>query len=214
MKWYKQDCKSHTDEKIRDLCFRFGFEGYGIYITLLELIGEKIDGRKIPKITISDPVLRGILRVSHKKLTAILSFLNQNSLVFSNFNGEYWTLDCPNMLKRLDNWTRDFRATSEQASAQQEGEVKNKKETEKETILQALSHELFSSVTEAQKTALLDQYPEPFLLEAFSRYTASAAKNNIFRMKSSTIFEWLQKDFARSANPPIKKRDTRLRGFD
>jgi hypothetical protein len=137
MKWYKHESKSHTDEKIRDLIFKFGQEGYGIYHTCLELISEKIDKNQVPKISISDRVLREICRVSHQKLTKILSFFDQNSLIFSNFHSEYWNLDCPNLLKRLDNWTSNLQVTPKQPSNQQEQEVK--KEKKKENISTAVA---------------------------------------------------------------------------
>lgn len=131
MKWYQHDSKAHSDEKMRDLVFEFGMEGYGIYHTCLEIISEKIDKNKTPKISISDRVLRSILRVSHQKLTKILAYFDQNLLIFSNFHEGLWNLECPNLLKRLDNWTLRSVVTTEQVTL--EVENKNKKEKKSKT---------------------------------------------------------------------------------
>lgn len=124
MKWFKHDCQSHNDEKIRDLIHEFGTEGYGVYMIILELIGEKIDKQLQPEILISDRVLREKLRVSHGKLTKILSYFDQNLMAFSNLESENWIIKCPNILKRLDNWTSNSQVTYKQPSNQQEQEVK------------------------------------------------------------------------------------------
>ena len=138
---------------MRDLVFQFGMEGYGVYNTCLELIAEKIDHNQVPKIKIADRVLRSIVRVSHQKLTKILSFFDQNSLIFSNFDGEYWNLDCPNLLKRLDNWTIRSAVTTEQLPHQPE--VKNKKENKKKKKIPAQSAATFEEPVENPKQVSL-----------------------------------------------------------
>lgn len=127
MKWYQHDCKSHSDEKTMEIICEFGMEGYGFYHLCLELIGEKIDGNLNPKITISDRVLRKKSTLSHRKLTKILLFFDQISVISSNFSEGFWELECRNLLKRLDNWVKRSVVTTEQLPLE-----KNKKENKKE----------------------------------------------------------------------------------
>lgn len=114
MKWFKHESSSHNDEIMREIIHEFGCEGYGVYMIILELIAEKIDQNLSPCLSITDRVLREKSRVSHQKLNKILSFFDQNSLVFSNFSGKSWDLSCPNLLNRLDNWTKNSQATNKQ----------------------------------------------------------------------------------------------------
>lgn len=134
MKWFKHDCQSHNDEKIRELIHQFGIEGYGVYMVILELIGEKIDRNLDAEISISDRVLREKLRVSRGKLTRILSYFGDNLLTFSNLESGSWIINCPNILKRLDNWTTNSQVTTKQPSNQQEVKKENKKEKENTPI--------------------------------------------------------------------------------
>src|SRR3990167_6066591 len=106
MKWFQHESMSHSDEIMREIIHEFGSEGYGIYMIVLELVAEKIDERLSPQILISDRVLREKCRVSHRKLTKILSFFDQNSLIFSKFSKRSWEISCPNLLNRLDNWIK------------------------------------------------------------------------------------------------------------
>lgn len=122
MKWYQHESTAHNDELMRDLIHRFGVEGYGVYHIILELISEKIDDKTDAKIRISEKVLREKLRLSHQKVTKILRFLHQNSVVFSIYKSKYWIIECPNLLKRLDNWTKRSVVPTKQVSLQSERE--------------------------------------------------------------------------------------------
>lgn len=135
MKWFKHDTNAHNDEKIREMIHEVGCEGYGVYVIVLELVGEKIDENLSPQISISDRVLREKCRLSHQKLVKILSFLDQKMLIFSKLIGKNWEISCPNMLNRLDNWTKkqssNYVATTSQVpSNQNQKENQNKKKEE------------------------------------------------------------------------------------
>lgn len=127
MKWFKHECTSHNDEKTRELIHSLGAEGYGILMICYELVGEKIDEKRIAKIEISWRVLSEKCRTRQDKLRKMLKTSAFQSLLVSNFRGDYVELFCPNLLNRLDNWTerqKNYRATTEQLTA-------NKKEKEK-----------------------------------------------------------------------------------
>lgn len=133
MRWFKHSTSTHNDEKIRELIHEYGLQGYGLYNLLLELISEKIDETLIPEIRISDRVLREKCRLSHKNLGKICSFFTQNSLIFSNFGSGFWNFKCPNLLKRLDNWTKRSVVKHEQTTfIDKEQEEEQEEEVEQE----------------------------------------------------------------------------------
>jgi hypothetical protein len=131
MKWFKHDSGAHNDEKIRDLIHEFGCEGYGVYMIILELIAEKIDANLSPCISISDRVLREKCRVSRKKATKFLSFFGENNLIFSKLSDRTWDISCPNLLNRLDNWTKNSQVPNKKLSTNQ-NQKKNKNQKKKE----------------------------------------------------------------------------------
>ena len=199
MKWYQHETNAHNDEDMRDLIHRFGLEGYGAYVICLELIAEKIDGNLIAEITISDAVLREKLRLSHQKLTKILSFFGQKTLIFSKFSKKYWILKCPALLKRIDNWTtkkaKRYGVTTEQVPLQSQSEREIERHQEpadglfseeqvkntKIQIAQSLGHsvlseanaENFNTVLQKLKTAMgrKEDVRDPYA------YTLTIAKN-------------------------------------
>jgi len=79
MKYYLHDNNSFQDEKISELYINFGFEGLGLYYTLL----EKLALQEKPVKTV---VLKKQLNIG-KRLNKCWSFLEQIELIHSN-NGE------------------------------------------------------------------------------------------------------------------------------
>jgi len=79
MKYYLHDSNSFQDEKISELYINFGFEGLGLYYTLL----EKLALQEKPVKTV---VLKKQLNIG-KRLNKCWSFLEQIELIHSN-NGE------------------------------------------------------------------------------------------------------------------------------
>lgn len=130
MKWFKHDSGAHNDEKMRELIHEFGCEGYGVYMVMLELVAEKLDEGLSPLIVISERVLREKCRVSHRKLVKILSFFDQKTLIYSKIIKRNWEISCPNMLNRLDNWTRKLSSHYE-VPTKQVPSNQNQKENEK-----------------------------------------------------------------------------------
>lgn len=176
MKWFKHDSKAHNDEKLREAIHEFGPEAYAVYFITMELVSEKVDHRKDPRISISDRVLREKLRISHQKVTKILSFFDQNSMIFSNFDGKNWEINCPNLLKRLDNWTSNLQVTDKQVSL----EVRSKKENEEVRSENQKQIELVNSVENAESS------PEP--------YPKNSDKNENLKNQKLTISDIYKKD--------------------
>jgi hypothetical protein len=78
MKYYLHDTSSFDDEKITELFMNFGYEGLGLFYTIL----EKIAKQEKP---IKTKVLKAQLKVG-KKLEKIWKFLEEIELISSNFD--------------------------------------------------------------------------------------------------------------------------------
>ena len=104
MKWFKHETRAIFDEKIQSLMDLGGLEAYGFYFAILELIGEKIDQKLVPEVTVN---LRQVGRYLHKRSAQVQQLLNYCStcglLTFSYLN-ESVTIRCENILKRLDEY--------------------------------------------------------------------------------------------------------------
>lgn len=134
MKWFKHDSSAHNDEKIRHLIHEFGVEGYGVYMICLELIAEKIDSNLSPEITINRRVLSEKLCMKSFRVERILRSSSLRALLVVTSTRYEFKMVCPNLLKRLDNWTKNSQVTNKQVSInEKQNENKNEKENKKNT---------------------------------------------------------------------------------
>lgn len=79
MKYFLHDCNSFNDEKITELFLMYGYEGLGLFYTILEKIGSQ-------EKPIKTTVLKAQLKVG-KKLEKCWSFMESLQLISSQ-NGE------------------------------------------------------------------------------------------------------------------------------
>lgn len=79
MKYFLHDCNSFNDEKITELFLQYGYEGLGLFYSILEKIGSQ-------EKPIKTNVLKAQLKVG-KKLEKCWSFMESLGLISSN-NGE------------------------------------------------------------------------------------------------------------------------------
>ena len=79
MKYFLHDCNSFDDEKITELFINFGYEGLGLFYTLLEKIGKQ-------EKPIKTKILKSQLKVG-KKLEKCWNFMESLGIISSN-NGE------------------------------------------------------------------------------------------------------------------------------
>ena len=97
MKYYLHDSNAFNDEKITELFMEFGYEGLGLFYTLL----EKIASQEKP---IKTSVLKSQLKVG-KKLERCWSFMESIELIHSN-NGETFN-------KQLMNFSEKYKIKKE-----------------------------------------------------------------------------------------------------
>jgi len=97
MKYYLHDSNSFNDEKITELYLQYGYEGLGLFYTLL----EKLALQEKP---IKTNVLKHQLNVG-KKLEKVWEFMEQIDLISSN-NGETFN-------KQLLNFSKKYQVSKE-----------------------------------------------------------------------------------------------------
>ncbi len=97
MKYYLHDSNSFNDEKITELYLQFGYEGLGLFYTIL----EKLALQEKP---IKTKVLKHQLNVG-KKLEKIWSFIEEIDLISSN-NGDTFN-------KQLLNYSKKYQVSKE-----------------------------------------------------------------------------------------------------
>ena len=97
MKYYLHDSNSFNDEKITELYLQYGYEGLGLFYTLL----EKLALQEKP---IKTNVLKHQLNVG-KKLDKVWEFMEQIDLISSN-NGETFN-------KQLLNFSKKYQVSKE-----------------------------------------------------------------------------------------------------
>ena len=77
MKWFKYLTNSLNDPDISELIKHFGSDGYLLFFGTLELLSRDFDVETPAKSTFDLDYLKENLRLSKKKITKILHFLNE-----------------------------------------------------------------------------------------------------------------------------------------
>ena len=137
MKWFKHETQDRNTLTAKLIRSKYGAEGYGVFLTLIEIVAENVDG---------DPKTWGMVDKRHtletlavecgvdeKWLKSFLIYCNEKN-IFQKKNG---CLYFPNIKSRLDNWTerlqRNSVATTEQVKSYY-GKKEKEKEKEKQTL--------------------------------------------------------------------------------
>ena len=114
MKYYLHDSNAFNDEKVTELFMEFGYEGLGLFYTLL----EKIASQEKP---IKTSVLKSQLKIG-KKLEKCWKFMESLELIHSN-NGETFN-------KQLLNFSEKYKIKKE-SNAKRVSEWRDKQEVTK-----------------------------------------------------------------------------------
>lgn len=100
MKYFLHDCNAADDEKIIELFTNFGYEGVGLFYTILEKLGTQ-------EKPIKTQVLKNQLKVG-KRLQKCWSFIEQIGLI-SSLNGDTFSI-------RMLSYTESFKKKREKIS--------------------------------------------------------------------------------------------------
>lgn len=125
MKYFLHDTNSFNDEKITELYIHFGYEGIGLFYTLL----EKFAAQEKPIKTI---VLKRQLNIG-KRLEKCWSFMEQIELIYSN-NGETFN---ERLLKYSEKYKIKNQKNAERVSQWRENQSDKKNVTHYESVRNA-----------------------------------------------------------------------------
>lgn len=110
MRWFKHLTATWQDEKIAELIEEFGLEGYGFYWRILEIIAGNMDEKCQTFASFSPKVWGKFCGISAKKFQKLAESMAKLRLFFvkvSEKNSKtIITIDCPNLLKYKDEWTK------------------------------------------------------------------------------------------------------------
>jgi len=131
MKWFKHETNAIHDEKIQELIECEGIVGYAIFFILCELCAGKIDENLQPKLFISWSYIQRLTHCRRPTVERVLDSCATLGLLSRTFADDVLSIEIPNLLKRLDNWTARSVVTTEQLPLE-ENKNKNKKRIEGE----------------------------------------------------------------------------------
>jgi len=113
MRWFKHITTTRSDEKIGRLFDRLGVEGYGIYWCILEEIARNLEGNSPTFLQLSAKNWGKTCGISGKKFEKFSRILQEISIFSVEFFENEIRIDCPNLLKYRDEWTRRKTKTPE-----------------------------------------------------------------------------------------------------
>lgn len=132
MKWFKHDTDAHMSEGIDALINKFGFEGYGRWNRLLEIVASKMDRTDRCHAEYSVQKWCSLLGLKQKKLSSFLE-LTENKLRTKvvRFDNKI-RIEIPNLLKKRDKYTSDLQVKDKLLTSKKKREEERRKNKEKE----------------------------------------------------------------------------------
>lgn len=136
MKWFKHETDAKSSEKMACLIAEFGFEGYGRYWRILEIIAERMDKTERCWVELPETKWLEYLAVRrplfHRYLFVIGQLFN-NKVITGCGKNPLIRIEIPNLLKKRDNYTKDLQVTCKKLPEILPLEVEVEVDKEKET---------------------------------------------------------------------------------
>ena len=106
MKWFKHETDSMDSEKMKMIIYEFGFEGYGWFWRIMEIIAKQMD--ETGRCHYDQPVSEwcGNLKVKQRKLRKFLELRTLQSITKVVYSENKLRIEIPNLLKKRDNYTK------------------------------------------------------------------------------------------------------------
>ena len=105
MRWFKHLTSARDDENIERLITEWGFEGYGRYFAMLEIIAGTMGTGNNSEATFSWAYWQAELRCKRFKLLKFFAFCRCLNVTFED-HGTGVTVRAPNLLKYRDEYSR------------------------------------------------------------------------------------------------------------
>lgn len=105
MRWLKHLSTAQRDPDMQALISEFGYEGYGVYWSILETIAEQLDGNNKTSLTLPIKSWK-ISSISDKKWMKIARFLKNYEKISLEINEKMATVNCPKLLRYRDEYQK------------------------------------------------------------------------------------------------------------
>jgi len=112
MKWLKHETDAMDSEKMKMIIHEFGFEGYGWFWRVMEIIAKQMD--ETGRCHYDQPVSEwcGNLKVKQRKLRKFLELTALQSITKVVYSGDKLRIEIPNLLKKRDNYSKNLQVTN------------------------------------------------------------------------------------------------------
>jgi hypothetical protein len=112
MKWLKHETDAMDSEKMKMIIHEFGFEGYGWFWRVMEIIAKQMD--ETGRCHYDQPVSEwcGNLKVKQRKLRKFLELTTLQSITKLVYSGDKLRIEIPNLLKKRDNYSKNLQVTN------------------------------------------------------------------------------------------------------
>jgi len=109
MKWLKHETDAMDSEKLKMLIHEFGFEGYGWFWRIMEIVAKKMDGTD--RCHYEQPVSEWCLnlKVKQKKLRLFLELTELLTITKVVYSSNKLRIELPNLLKKRDNYSKYYK---------------------------------------------------------------------------------------------------------
>ena len=134
MKWLKHMSATRRDERIAALIDEHGFEGYGFFWAVTEVIAEQMPaGGDLCEVGYSPKRWGQLLGCHHGKVKKYLTALEVHGLVTINSVGGLLVVRSPNLVKYRDEYSKKSRQGKESLRRVSPLEGEGEKETDSES---------------------------------------------------------------------------------
>ena len=115
MKWFKHETDAIHSEKLTCLISDLGFEGYGRFWRIMEIIAERMDGSNRCHVVLPEKEwlrLLSIRRPLFNRYITVIQSLFDNWRITTDKQKLLIRIEIPNLLEKRDNYTSDLQASS------------------------------------------------------------------------------------------------------
>lgn len=177
MKWFRHMSSASDDEFISGIEDLFGWEGYGRWWKLLEIIAKQMDETDRCHAEYSWVKWQSFLKGKRNKLETFLVHCQNKRKIKLEQNGDILRIICPKLLELRDNYTKDLQATSINTS-KQEVDVEVDKKEEEDSAKAAL-WKLCRSYLGEKKMSLVGKWAKNHPEEKIYAAVLDAQKNQV-----------------------------------
>jgi hypothetical protein len=131
MKWFKHETDAICSEKIARLISEFGFEGYGRFWRIMEVVAERMDKSDRCHVELPEKEwlrLLSIRRPLFDRYLATISSLFDNWRITTDTQTQLIRIEISNLLKKRDNYTTNLQPTNKKLA----NRSRSRKEVEEE----------------------------------------------------------------------------------